>query len=161
VTRADRRKSGMRKIAGLILAVAMLAALATTAQAQLSSGHRIARTTAPDYYVRINVTLSDSRITLSRYSAPRGADAKFYVRNVGTQVHSFQLGKAKAGLGFQDGFHVDLKPGQQKLLILFLDYRTKVPYFSPQKADLNNPHMKGFFTIGPCAPVEIGNVDGC
>jgi len=139
----------------------MLVALAATAQAQLSTGHRVARTTAPDYYVTIHVTLSDSKITLSRYSAPRGADAKFYVRNIGKQVHSFQLGKAKSGLGFQNGFHVDVKPGQQKLLILFLDYRTKVPFFSPQKADLHNPQMRGFFKIGPCAPVEIGNVDGC
>lgn len=145
----------------LSLASVLLVTCAATAQAQPSGGQRLAHTTAPDSYVNIRVTLSDTRITLSRHTAPRGTDARFFVRNVGKRAHGFQLGATDRGLGFQSGFRLDVAPGRQKVLILFLDYRTKLPFFSPQKADLHNPNMRGFFTIGPCAPTETGNFNGC
>ena len=63
------------------------------AQAQsVSTGHRLARTTAPDSYVNIHVTMTDTKFTLSRHSGPPGSDARFILRDVGKKPHAFQLG---------------------------------------------------------------------
>lgn len=151
----------MRKIVGL--AVVLLAAfVATAAQAELRHGHRLARTTAPDSYVNIKVTMTDTKFTLSRHSGPAGSDARFIIRDVGKKPHAFQLGTAKSGQGFQSGFNTTVKPGQQKILILYLDYRgAKVPYFGSLPADRNNAAMKGIFTVGKCLAVSAQQVDGC
>ena len=150
----------MKKTLGL--AAILVAAFAATAQAQLSTGHRLARTTAPDSYVNIHVTMTDTKFTLSRHSGPAGSDARFILRDVGKKPHAFQLGKAKAGIGVQTGFNATVKPGQQKILILYLDYRgAVVPYFGSMPADRNKPGMKGTFKIGACLKVSAQNVDGC
>ena len=150
----------MKKIVGL--AAILLAALAATAQAQLSTGHRLARTTAPDSYVNIHVTMTDTKFTVSRHEGPAGSDARFIIRDIGKKAHAFQLGKAKAGVGFQSGFNATVKPGQQKILILYLDYRgAVVPYFGSMPADRNNAAMKGTFKVGACLKVSAQNVDGC
>lgn len=152
----------MRKIVGLgVVLVAVFAATATS-QAQLRSSHRVARTTAPDSYVNIHVTMTDTKFTLSRHSGPAGSDARFILRDVGKKPHAFQLGTAKAGIGFQSGFNTTVKPGQQKILILYLDYRgAKVPYFGSMPSDRHKAGMKGIFTVGACLKVSAQNVDGC
>lgn len=152
----------MRKSLGLV-ALLVVAAFATTAQAQLRSGQRLARTTAPDSYVNIHVTMSDTKLTLSRHEGPAGSDARFIIRNIGKKPHTFQLGTAKRGLGFQTGFNALVKPGQQKILILYLDYRgAKVPYFEDVHGTRSTkPGMKGIFTVGNCLKVSAQQVDGC
>ena len=117
------------------------------------------KTTAPNVYVNIHVTLTDSRIILDRHTGPRGADARFIIRNIGTKPHTFTLGTAKPGTGGQRGFSTTLKPGGKDILILFLDYRGPVPYFDGLPADRSKPGMKGIFTIGPCLPGD--SIDGC
>ena len=57
------------------------------------------------------------------------------------------LGHERRGTGMQTGFTKALKPSQQSVLILFLDYRGEIPYRSILPADLNKPRMKGIFTI--------------
>ena len=47
-----------------------------------------------------------------------------------------------------------VKPGQKKILILFLDIRGKLPYYGGLPADNNKPGMKGVFLIGPCTHYE-------
>jgi hypothetical protein len=106
--------------------------------------------------------MTDTSFTLSRHEGPGGSDARFIIRDTGKKPHDFQLGNKKTGLGFQSGFKADLKPGQQKILILYLDYRgVKVPYFGSLPYDRNNPRMKGVFKIGACLKVSAQNVDGC
>jgi hypothetical protein len=150
----------------LVLAALFAAALipAGTAGAQRSHSipQRIARTTTPDLYITINVTLSDSKITLSRYSAPRGAEVRFIVRNVGSTVHSFQIGVAKPGVG-QLGFSLlGIKPRQEQIHLLFLDYRQTIPFFAPTGSNRSAPGMKGKFAIGPCTPAEVrAGLNGC
>ena len=106
------------------------------------------QTTAPDVFVTVHVTITDSKITLNRHSAGRGDQVRFAMRNSGTKVHSFTLGKTtKAGLGVQTGFSTKLRPNEEKAVLLFLDYRGSLPYRSILKYDLNKPGMRGTFTI--------------
>src|SRR5439155_513146 len=78
-----------------------------------------------------------------------GVEARFLMRNSGTKVHSFTLGSTttKRGTGKQTGFSSVLKPKEQKLILIFMDYRGPLPYRSTLKHDLGKPGMRGVFTI--------------
>src|SRR3954469_10321150 len=65
----------------------MVASLAGAAQA----------TTGPALYYTIHVTISDTKIKLSRQDLPRTYSARFDIRNVGTKTHSFTLGSKLNG----------------------------------------------------------------
>jgi hypothetical protein len=102
------------------------------------------QTTGPVEFVSIDVTITDARIVLSRSSAPRGHYGRFVVRNIGKTIHSFTIGKQAARrTAAQRGFTLTVKPRRQKILLLYLDYRGRLPYY----ADLNRPGAKGIFTI--------------
>ena len=104
-------------------------------------------TTVPQVFVPIQVTITDSRISLNRRSANRGDAVRFTIRNSGTRVHAFTLGNTQRSIGTQVGFSATLKPNQEKLYLLFLDYRGALPYRSTIKADLKKPRMRGTFKI--------------
>jgi hypothetical protein len=98
--------------------------------------------------VTIHVAISDTRIKLDRRFASRGDEARFVMHNSGTKPHSFTLGtQTGRGVGNQTGFSTTLKPKQEKLILLFLDYRGPLPYRSILKHDLGKPGMRGTFTI--------------
>lgn len=84
---------------------------------------------------------------MSPKRAQRGSMARFILLNLGTKSHTFKLGHERRGTGTQTGFTKALKPSQQHILIYFLDYRGKLPYFASLPADRSKPGMKGFFTI--------------
>jgi hypothetical protein len=145
------------RIVGLavVLVGALVGAFSLAGQAQAGGRTPIwPSTTAPDLYVTVNVTMTDTKFTLSVHAAPRGADARFVVRNAGTKANTFAVGKQGVGTGVQTGFKVTVQPGQQKILILFLDIRGKIPYYSALPADRNNRAMQGDFLIGPCTHYE-------
>jgi hypothetical protein len=138
-----------RRVKTRILSVAALLAVAL-----VPAAHATARTssqpqtTVPDVFVTVHVTITDSRIRLDRYSARRGDEVRFIVRNAGTSSHNFTLGStSKRGAGRQTGFSRTLKPREQKFILLFLDYRGPLPYRSNMKIDLTKPGMKGTFNI--------------
>jgi hypothetical protein len=119
-------------------------------------------TTAPDLYVDVNVTMTNTKFILSRDSGPRGADARFDIHNASNKPHNFALGNGAIDTGVQTGFSVTVKPGQSKILVLFLDYRGKVAYHAGLAADRNKPGMKGYFLVGPCTHYEqITGVGEC
>ena len=131
-----------------------LTALAVLAGALIILGALTARadarpnTTVPDVFLPVHVTVTDSRISLDRKSAHRGDEVRFTIRNAGTKTHNFTLGtNTKRGIGSQVGFSTTLKPKQEKVFLLFLDYRGSLPYRSIVKADLKKPGMRGFFKI--------------
>jgi hypothetical protein len=131
-----------------------LTALAVLAGALIIPGALTARadarpnTTVPDVFLPVHVTVTDSRISLDRKSAHRGDEVRFTIRNAGTKTHNFTLGtNTKRGIGSQVGFSTTLKPKQEKVFLLFLDYRGSLPYRSIVKADLKKPGMRGFFKI--------------
>jgi hypothetical protein len=124
-----------------LLAVALVPAAHGMVRAQ-------PQTTVPDVFVTIHVTISDSRISLDRRSSHRGDEVRFVIRNVGTKPHNFTLGgKAARGAGRQTGFVSTLKARQEKLVLMFLDYRGPLPYRSTLQHDLGKPGMKGVFKI--------------
>ena len=104
-------------------------------------------TTAPPPVVTIKITLTDAKIYLSPKRAQRGAMGRFILHNVGSKPHTFKLGHERRGTGSQTGFTRAVKPGEQSILILFLDYRGALPYFGSLPADRSKPGMKGTFTI--------------
>lgn len=139
----------------------VLAAATAFAAAALAAGAALGfaspQTTAPSIIVKVRVTITDSKITMTPKRAPRGADAQFILRNTGSKTHSFTLGTAKRGSGKQTGFSKVLAPRTQKILLLYLDYRGTLPYFSSTPADKGKPGMHGSFTVGG----EVtGSVDG-
>ena len=72
---------------------------------------------------------------------------RFILVNVGKKPHTFVLGHERRGTGVQTGFKKALKPSQQSVLILFLDFRGEIPYRATLPADRNKPRMKGIFRI--------------
>ena len=118
----------------------MVAALAPAVHAQ-------PRTTIPDVLTNVKVTITDTRITLSRHRVPRGTNARFIISNIGTMTHNFTLGTAKPGQGLPTGFSRTLRPGTQQVILLFLNYRGVLPYFAGLPADRSKPGMKGEFRV--------------
>ena len=149
-----QRTLGLLAVLAVELAV-LVAVLAGAAQAQAGGLVPTAPlTTAPDLYVTVNVTMTNTKFVLSLHSGPRGADAKFVIHNASNKPHSFALGKENYGQGVQTGFTATVNPGQTKILVLFLDVRGTVPYGPGLPADRNEAGMKGTFSIGPCTHYE-------
>jgi hypothetical protein len=133
-----------------VFALAVLAAaLAVPGALGTTRGAARPNTTVPDVFLPIHVTVTDRRISLDRKSGHRGDEVRFTIRNAGTKTHNFTLGKTttKRGIGAQVGFSTTLKPKQEKVYLLFLDYRGDLPYRSMLKADLKKPGMRGIFKI--------------
>lgn len=105
------------------------------------------QTTAPPEAIVVKITLTDTAFRVSPKSAPRGDIARFVLVNSGKKPHAFALGHLKRGIGSQTGFTKALKPNQQSILILFLDYRGELPYRGTLPQDRINPRMAGIFKI--------------
>jgi hypothetical protein len=129
-----------------VLLVAFAATLAVVVAPTARSAVQ-PRTTAPPEIVTIKITISDTRISMHPRVAPRGDIGRFILINVGKKPHTFALGNKKPGTGSQTGFTRSLKPGEQNILILFLDYRGVLPYLGTLPEDRKKPGMKGTFRI--------------
>jgi hypothetical protein len=105
-------------------------------------------TTAPSIYVNVNVTLTDSKVIVRPKFAPRGANARFIVKNVGKAPHSFTVGFLKRAAGLQVGFTRTFAPGKHSVFIVYLNYRGVVPYFSGASYTKATSAMKGTFVVG-------------
>jgi len=126
----------------LALAGAFAAVLVPAAQSSAQP-----ETTAPPPVVSVKVTITDAKITMTPKRAQRGSLAQFILLNRGKKPHTFKLGHERRGKGSQTGFTKALKPNQQSVLIVFLDYRGALPYVGSLPADRSKPGMKGTFTI--------------
>ena len=125
-----------------------LAALSTLALVPAAHGTvRSPKTTTPDVFVNIQVKITDTRITLDRHSANRGDEGRFIIRNLGKKPHTFTLGSTRRTGVAQSGFSRLLRPGQQQILILFLDYRGPLQYRSTLPHDRELAGMRGVFHV--------------
>jgi hypothetical protein len=104
-------------------------------------------TTAPPQVVTVKITITDSAIRMVPRSAPRGDVGRFILVNSGKKRHVFSLGHQRRQTGSQTGFVKGLGPGEQSILILFLDYRGKIPYLGSLPEDRLKPAMQGTFVI--------------
>ena len=127
-----------------LFALAAASAVALVPAAQ-SADHP--QTTAPPPVSNIKITITDTGIKVSPKFAQRGSMGRFILVNTGKKPHTFVLGHERRGTGVQTGFKKALKPNQQSVLILFLDFRGAIPYHSPLPADKNKPRMQGIFRI--------------
>ena len=121
--------------------LAVLAAFAVVALVPAAAAGASPQTTAPPPVVTIRVLITDTGLFLSPKKAARGAYGRFILTNAGNRPHTFTIGSAKRGTGVQAGFTRVLKPKEQKVLLLFLDYRGKVPYW------LEGRSQRGVLTI--------------
>jgi hypothetical protein len=104
-------------------------------------------TTAPTLVLTVNVAITDAHIVLDHHRGPRGIEARFVIKNEGARAHNFTFKATKAAAGVQAGFSRTLEPHKQAVVRVFLDFRTKVPYFDGLPADRRNRAMRGTFTI--------------
>jgi hypothetical protein len=129
----------------------LIALVAVLLVALVPTGAGVARTrtTEPTEIIRINVTLTDTKLTLSRKSADRGTQVDFWVRNLGRRPHDFTFEAEGAAALSAQGFSTGaVKPhGKAVVLQLFMDYRGRFEVLSALPADKNKPRMKTIFTI--------------
>jgi len=132
---------------GFALAALAAAMLVPSAQGMTRPQTR-PQTTEPDVYQDIDVTITDSRITLSDHNASRGDGGSFHVKNTGKKAHNFAfVGQGLIGLTSAGLSTPVLRPGQTFVLQIYMDYRGTLTYRSTQKYDLNKIGMKGRFTV--------------
>ena len=127
-----------------LFALAAVSAVALVPAAQSADQPQ---TTAPPPVSNIKIIITDTGITVSPKLAQRGSMGRFILVNTGKKPHTFVLGTERRGTGVQTGFKKALKPNQQSVLILFLDFRGAIPYHAPLPADRTKPRMKGIFRI--------------
>ena len=127
-----------------LFALAAVSAVALVPAAQSADRPQ---TTAPPPVSNIKIIITDTGITVSPKLAQRGSMGRFILVNRGKKPHTFVLGHERRGTGVQTGFKKALKPNQQSVLILFLDFRGAIPYHSPLPADRSKPRMQGIFRI--------------
>ena len=125
----------------------MAAGVAAVALAPAAQSFVRPSTTAPPEVITVKITMTDTAFRVSPKSAPRGDIGRFILVNRGTKSHAFALGHTRHGTGSQTGFTRTMKPGQQAVLILFLDYRGLLPYRGTLPHDRNLAAMKGTFKI--------------
>jgi len=124
------------------------AALSSIALVPAANGVTRPNTTEPDEYVRVNVTITDTRIIMSDNEASRGEGVDFYVKNIGKKPHNFVLvGQQAVGLAREGLGTPVLLPRKTWVLQAFMDVRGDLPYKSTLKADAKKPGMKGTFTV--------------
>ena len=124
--------------------VPLLAAGSVLALAIAGPSFARPETTNPGTYETVKVTLSEKATTLRPNYSARGVTAVFIITNRGTKTHTWIMGDTERGPGKTIGFSRTLKPGQQKTVVLFLDYRGRLPYFTPVAALKT---LKGTFLI--------------
>lgn len=95
--------------------------------------------------IGIRVTITDSRIGLSRTSVERGVVGRLIVQHRPARVHDFTFGDPTS-----PGGHVTTGPLKRigkKTLLAFLDYRGSFQYQRTITGDANRAGMKGKLTI--------------
>jgi hypothetical protein len=127
----------------------LLRSLAVVPMALIVAGAAQSRpdTTVPTTVLSVHVTITDSRITLDRLSAPRGVEGRFVIKNVGTRTHNFTLDIGAIGAGATPLLTQTLAPHRQAVVELFLDYRAKVQYLDRLPADRSKSGMRGVFVV--------------
>ena len=106
------------------------------------------KTTEPDAYQDVNVTITDRKIMLSERRAERGEGVTLHMKNTGTKPHSFGFaGRGALSLGNTGLGTPVLKPGQTAILSVYMDLRGAIPYRSTVKADASRIGMRGVFFV--------------
>ena len=122
------------------------AAVAAVALIPVASGVAQTRTTEPGEIIKINVTMTDTRMTIRNLTVERGQQVDFWVHNIGRRPHDFtfqgQGAAALSNLGLSTGA---IKPRKTVVLQLYMDYRGKFTLLS--KMDPKKAGLRKTFTV--------------
>jgi uncharacterized cupredoxin-like copper-binding protein len=124
---------------GSIVVLAALAVAGVAAGVFVSGGG--ASSNASEAVIRVSVAATDSKLTLSRRSAPVGT-VIFTVTNKGKKPHDFKIDGKKTP---------SLAPGRSATLRVTFSKQGRYPYISTISGQAA-AGMKGVFTVGP-API--------
>jgi cupredoxin-like protein len=93
-------------------------------------------TTEPAVQITINVTLTDTTITMSRLTARRGWGGHFVIRNIGKKPHIVDIGGLRTGT---------IRPGGKAVIKASFETRGRYPF----RVILNSAGAKhtGFFRV--------------
>jgi hypothetical protein len=123
----EKEEAEVKWVLAVLAAIAVLAASVAVAA---PPSHARGNTTAPGYNFRIDVTLTDSSMVLSRSIAKRGWLAHFVIENRGKKTHVFDVG----------GLKRTIAPGKKGRLGAYLDTRGQYPIKVDNK-------RRGYFTV--------------
>jgi hypothetical protein len=129
----------------LMKACLLVAAAAATGVVIVAPGFARPQTTNPGTYETVKVTITDSATTVRPNVSARGVTAVFIITNRGKKTHTWVIGDTTRGPGKTIGFSRTLKPEQQRTVVLFLDFRGRLPYYIPDAS--RKPTMRGAFII--------------
>jgi len=124
--------------------VVVLAVTAIAVPAAVSA----VRTTAPNVYVNVHITLTGSKVIVTPKSGPRGSAARLIVRNISKKPQVFAFNYTNLGNGVHSGFLRRFKPGEKAILLLYLSARGFLPYYSGPSYDKAKPAARGKFLVG-------------
>ena len=102
------------------------------------------QTTNAPAIVSIRVTVTDNAIIMKPMSAARGTTAIFLFSNHTTKPHTVVIGDTERGPGKTIGFAAKLPANGQHRIVMFLDYRGPLRYFS---VNTTKSSFKGIFRI--------------
>lgn len=123
-----------------------LAAVLVVALVPAATGLARTHTTEPGEIIKVRVTMTDTRMTVSDTTVERGQQVDFWVRNLGRRTHDFTFqgvgAAALSNLGLSTG---PIKPRKTVVLQLYMDYRGKFALVS--KMDPNKSGLKKTFTV--------------
>ena len=88
--------------------------------------------------------MTDNAILMKPKFAARGTTAIFLFSNHTTKAHTLVIGHTGRGVGKTIGFATKLVPNGQQRVVMFLDYRGPLAYFSRNSP---KPSFKGVFRI--------------
>lgn len=123
----------------------LIAVMATVVVSGVVAGVAQA-TTGPALYYTIHVTITDSKIKMSRQDLPRTYSARFDIRNLGTRTHTFTLGSRLNGKATV--VSRTLKPKTHAVAYFVQsDERGVLRFYSLVPADAKVKGLQGVFTI--------------
>jgi hypothetical protein len=102
-------------------------------------------TTNAPAFLTIKVTITDTSVTVRPNTALRGTNAIFILTNRGKTTQKWILGNETRGAGKKSGFASVLAPDQQKHVVMYLDYRGRLPYSTTKLGGKTEVH--GSFKI--------------
>jgi hypothetical protein len=107
-----------------------------------------ARTTSPNVFIDVHITLTGSKVIVEPKSGPRGSDARLIVHNISKKPQVFAFNYKNLGNGAYSGLIRTFKPGEKTILLLYLSMRGVLPYYSGPSYKKASPAARGKFLVG-------------
>jgi hypothetical protein len=108
-----------------------------------------ARTTSPNVYITVHITITGSKVKVSPATAPEGSDLRLQVVNTSSKPQRFAFDYTPLASGRHTGFDLVFKPHTQRIFLFALEVEGKLPYYSGRTFDGTSGAKRGLFIVGP------------